>query len=81
MRIKKGNVDNSIEHYNILWCKYRDIGIYDTAHYLKARALGSINLQLSNANLPELFTSTINYINEGIMVAQQYNEQIIPVQL
>ena len=74
MRIKKGNVDNFIEHHDALWGKFREIGIYNLTHYLKVRALGSINLQLSNANLPELFTSIINYINEGIIIAQQIRQ-------
>ena len=29
------------------------------------------DLQLSNANLPELFSTTVNYIDEGIIIAQQ----------
>ena len=36
MRIKKGNVDNYIEHYDALWCKFREIGIYNLTHYSKA---------------------------------------------
>ena len=43
-------------------------------HYLKASALGSIYLQLSNTKLPELFTSTINFIDEGIIIAQQIQQ-------
>ena len=33
MRIKKDHVDNSIEHYDALRCKFREIGIYNLADY------------------------------------------------
>ena len=70
MRIKKGHIYSSIEHYNALQCKYREIGIYNLADYSWVRALGYINLRLSNSKLPKLFTFTIDFINKEIIVAQ-----------
>ena len=70
MRIKKGHVDNSIEHYDALWCKFREIRIYNLVDYSRVRALGSINLRLSNSKLPQIFTSTIEFVNEETIIAQ-----------
>ena len=71
MKRKKDHVENFIEHYDALGCKFREIGIYNLVEYSMVRALGSINLWLSNSKLPQLFTSTINFINEEIIIAQQ----------
>lgn len=59
LRIKKGNVDNAITHYDVLWCKFRQIGIYNSTDFLDVgrRNVGSreaINSLLSNSDLPIL---------------------------
>ena len=81
MRIKKGHVDNSIEHYDALRYKLREIGIYNFADYSRLRALGSINLQLSKFKLPQLFTSTINLLMRRSLSHGRYNAQYTPVTL
>ena len=50
---------------------FREIGIYNLADYLQAHGLESINLYLSNSNLPQIVTSNIKFINQEIIVAQQ----------
>ena len=33
MKKKRGDVDNSIEHYDPLWCKFQQIGIHSSTDY------------------------------------------------
>ena len=35
MRIKRGDVDNSINHYDALWCKFQQIGIHNSTNYFR----------------------------------------------
>ena len=74
MRIKRGNVDNSIKYCDALRCKFRQIGIYSSTDYLKIDSCETLNLLLSNSDLPLMRPFTIDYINSEIIFAQQINK-------
>ena len=63
MRKKKGDVDNSIEHYDTLWCKFQRIGIHSSTNYFQLDSSESLQLILSNSGLPMIYQSTIDFIN------------------
>ena len=74
--IKRGKVDNSIKHYDALKYKFRQIGIYNAAKYLKINSCEILQLSsLSfNSDLPLMNQSTINYINLEIISIQQIDK-------
>ena len=71
MRIKKDNVDNPIEHYNALWCKFQQIGVHNSSNYFHLDSNESLQLLLASYGLPIIYQSTINSINLELIFAQQ----------
>ena len=71
LRIKRGNIDNSIEHYDALWCKFQRIGIHNSIDYFHLDSNESLQLLLSSSGLPIVYQSTINSINLELIFAQQ----------
>ena len=54
MRIKRGAVDNSIEHYDALRCKLQQIVIHNSTDYFCLDSNESLQLLLSSYGLPML---------------------------
>ena len=71
MRIKRGDVDNSIKHYDALWCKFQRIGIHNSTVYFRLNSSESLQLLLSGHGLPMLYQSTIDSINLELIFAHQ----------
>ena len=75
MRIKQGNVNHAINYYDALWCKFRQIGIYNSTDFLDAGSRNvsncrAINLLLSSYDLPMLRPVTIEVITSDIHAAE-----------
>ena len=67
MKIKRGNLNNAIDYYDALLCKFRQIAIYNSTDFLDAGSHNvsncrAINLLLSTYNLPMLRHTTIEVI-------------------
>ena len=71
MKIKRGDVDNSIEYYDALWCKFQRIEIHNFTNYFRLDSNESLQLLLSSYGLPMLYQSTIDSINLELIFAQQ----------
>lgn len=73
VRIKNGCVENAIEHYDALRCKFRDIGVHNAADYAMAKTLSplGINAQFGLYDIPKLRISTLVFIDEEIIIAQE----------
>ena len=71
MRIKRGDVDNSIKHYDALWCKFQRIGIHTSTDYFRLDISESLQLLLSSHDLPMLYQSTIDSITLELIFAHQ----------
>ena len=62
MRYKKGDVDKSINHYDVIKCKLQLIGIHNAIDYLNHDGVESLRLLLSSCDLTMLNMTTINSI-------------------
>ena len=71
MRKKRGEVDNSIKHYDALQCKFQRIGLHSSTNYFQLDSSKSLQLLLSNSNLPMVYQSTIDSINLKLIFTQQ----------
>ena len=69
MRIKRGDVDKSIEHYDAIRCNCQRIGIHNSTNYFRLDSNESLQLLLSSSGLPMLYQSTINSINLELIFA------------
>ena len=69
MRKKRGDVDNSIEYYDALWCKFQQIGIHNSTDYFRIDSSESLQLLLSNFGLEMIYQSTIDSINLELIFA------------
>ena len=74
MRIKRGDIDNSIKHYDTLWCKFQRIGIHNSTDYFCLDSNKSLQLLLSSSGLPMVYQSTIDSINLELIFAQQIQQ-------
>ena len=71
MRIKRGDIDVSIEHYDKLRCQLQRIGIHNSTDYFRFDSNESLRLLLSSHGLPMLYQSTFDSINLELIFAHQ----------
>ena len=69
------NMIFKLKHYDALRCKFRQIEIYNLANYLRIDSCVTLNLLLSNSNLPVMLPSITDYINYMIIDAEQINKE------
>ena len=50
IRIKRDALDKSIKHYDALQCKFRQIGIYNSADYLRINSRDTLQLLVSGGS-------------------------------
>ena len=48
LKIKRGNADNSIEHYNACWCKFRQVEIYNPTDQSEVQFKAKLSEILNN---------------------------------
>ena len=71
LRIHRGNVMKSIEHYNALWCKFQQIKIHNSTNYFNLDSSSSLQLLLASRSLSLLYQSTIESINLMLIFVSQ----------
>ena len=79
MRIKIGNIDNSIEHYDALRCKFERIGIHASTNYFHFDSNKFLQLLLSSFGPPLIYQSTNGTINLELFSGSRFNGLIILV--
>ena len=74
MRKKRGDVENSIKHYDALCCKFQQIGVHNSTDYFQFYNSKSLQLLLSSSGLPMIYQSTIDSINLELTFTQQIQQ-------
>ena len=62
LRIHRGDIMKSIEHYNAFWCKFQQIGIHNSTDYFNLDSSSSLQLLLTSHGLLLLYQSTIELL-------------------
>ena len=71
LRIHRGDIMKSIEHYDALRCKFQRKGIYNSTDYFNLDSSNSLQLLLSSHDFSMLYPSIIDSINLELIFASQ----------